>query len=196
MSLSNTTSQESCPGGTHYLTLRLPDALPRTVVEAWHDDVERRLDRLRQARLRPLTSAEERTHTLRTLGRIDRYLDLGKGSAVLRDERAAAAVEAVLWSLDGERYQLLAWSVMPNHVHALITLSPGVPVDEIVTAWKTDSTRRVNHELGRSGQLWHPDAIDQAVDQPNDIARLKTVIAMNPDQAALSDWPFSGSKRT
>ncbi|MGV3618066.1 MAG: transposase [Fimbriimonas sp.] len=179
-------------GGTHYVTLRLADALPRAVVEAWHDEVDRRLERLQRVRHRPVTEREERDVTYRTLGRVDRYLDLGRGSSVLRDERAAGAVEAVLWNGDGEAYQLLAWSVMPNHVHALISLCPGHTLDEVLQEWKSDSTRRVNLELRRTGSLWHPDTIDQPVTHPLEIVRLRASIVGNPEQANLHDWPFAG----
>jgi hypothetical protein len=182
-------------GGTHYVTLRLADALPRAVVEAWHDDVDRRLERLRRARHLPLTETEERSFTLRTLGRVDRYLDQGRGSAILRDERAAGAVETVLWGGDGERYQLLAWCVMPNHAHALLTLCPGYTLDGVVQDWKAESTRRVNGELRRNGAFWHSDAILQPVTHPSDVARLRTAIATNAEQAHLQDWPFAGEAR-
>ncbi len=178
--------------GTHYVTLRLVDALPRPVVEAWHDDVDRHTARLTKAKGRPLTEHESREVAHRSLGRMDRVLNQGRGRAVLRDERAASAVESTLWGGDGERYRLHAWVVMPNHVHALVTPCPGHSIGEIVGEWRTESARRVNAELRRTGPLWHPDTIDHVLIHPSDLARVRASIVADPDQASLHEWPFAG----
>jgi REP element-mobilizing transposase RayT len=36
-------------------------------------------------------------------------------------------VEAALLHFDNERYRLLAWCVMPNHVHVVVELLPRTP---------------------------------------------------------------------
>jgi REP element-mobilizing transposase RayT len=174
--------------------MRLADALPRTVMAAWHDDVERRMHMLSEMKGRPLDPSEERTLVQRTLGRVERYLDSGHGSCVLTDERAAGLVESVLWGGDGDRYRLHAWSVMPNHVHALVTPLGPREISDVLQEWKTESTRRVNQELRRAGSLWHPDVIDHEVDHPAEFARMRAMIAANPEQTGLHDWPFAGEE--
>jgi putative DNA methylase len=52
--------------------------------------------------------------------RIEEYLDAGHGACWLRRPEIAALVEGALRYFDGQRYRLLAWCVMPNHVHTLI----------------------------------------------------------------------------
>ncbi|WP_212636873.1 hypothetical protein [Desulfacinum hydrothermale] len=52
--------------------------------------------------------------------RIEAWLDLGMGCCALRHPRLAALVQNNLLYFDGSRYRLLAWCVMPNHVHVLI----------------------------------------------------------------------------
>lgn len=178
----------------HYVTMRLADALPRSVMVAWHDDVDRRLQKLAELKGRPLEAGEERSLVHRTIGRVERYLDQGKGSCLLSDERAAGLVESVLWSGDGERYRLHAWSVMPNHVHALVTPLGACEISEVLVEWKAETTRKVNQELRRAGSLWHPDVIDQEIEHPAEFARLRSTIAANPLQSGLHDWPFAGEE--
>lgn len=184
-------NSDTCP---HYITLRLVDALPRAVMEAWHDDVDRRIRILADMKKRPLLPDEERNLVQRTIGRIERFLDSGRGSCLLADERAAGQVESVLWGGDRERYRLHAWSVMPNHLHALVTPLADSSIEDVISEWRLESTRRVNQELRRTGPLWHPDAIDQQVDHASDFARLRSTIAANPDRAGLHDWPFAGEE--
>lgn len=42
-----------------------------------------------------------------------------RGSRILDLPNIAAIVESALLHFDGERYRLIAWCVMPNHVHLL-----------------------------------------------------------------------------
>jgi REP element-mobilizing transposase RayT len=176
------------------VTLRLADALPGSVMEAWHQDIDRRVNMLSGMKGRALESAEERQVVRRTLGKIDRCLDSGRGGCLLSDERAAGLVESVLWHGDGERYRLHAWSVMPNHVHALVTPLKPACVDDVVQEWKHESTRRVNQELRRVGGLWHPNVIDYEVEARSDFVRLRCTIASNPVQSGLNEWPFAGEE--
>jgi len=188
------THPDSNPNRPHYLTLRLPDALPRAVMEAWHDDVDRGIRILSDIKGRPLSADEERSLIQRTIGRIERFLDSGRGSCILTDERAAGLVESVLWAGDRERYILHAWSVMPNHVHALLTPIPPYTIEAILQDWKAETTRWVNQELRRAGALWHPDAIDQEVSHSSDFVRLRAAISENPLRAGLHEWPFAGEE--
>lgn len=179
---------------THYVTMRMTDALPRAVIEAWHDDIDRRIRMISRMKGRPLLPDEERDLVRRTLGRVERYLDGGRGRCVLADPRAAGAVEEVLWRGDGASYRLKAWSVMPNHVHAMVALKGNLSLDEVICEWKSEATRRVNQELHRTGNLWHPDVIDYAVESASEYARLRATIISDPDRAGLHDWPFVGEE--
>lgn len=50
----------------------------------------------------------------------DAFLDAGAGNCWLKHSEIATVVQDALLHFDGERYRLLAWTVMPNHVHVLI----------------------------------------------------------------------------
>jgi REP element-mobilizing transposase RayT len=66
------------------------------------------------------------------------WLDAGHGRCGLTDEDAASAIAASILAAPqppSRAYQLLAWCIMPSHVHALIIPRRGADLIEIVGAW-------------------------------------------------------------
>ena len=104
------------PALVQFVTFRLSDSVPAEVVAAWKEEL---------APTGREPADDPRCAELRQ--RIERYSDQGQGACWLRDERIAEQVEKTLLHFDGVRYRLLAWVVMPNHVHALLETLPGVP---------------------------------------------------------------------
>jgi REP element-mobilizing transposase RayT len=96
------------------------------------------------------------------------------------------------------RYLLLAWVVMPNHVHVLIEALPGHPTYSIVSKWKSFSARQANPLLGRSGQLWQADFFDRFVRDEAHYAAVVRYIEDNPVKARsvsqAKDWPFGSAR--
>lgn len=62
-------------------------------------------------------------------------LDRGVGECHLRDPRIAKLCEEALLFFNEERYELLAWCVMPNHVHVLVHVWQ-LPLWKMVQSWK------------------------------------------------------------
>src|SRR5205807_673230 len=56
---------------------------------------------------------------------VDAALDRGHGRRDLENPLVAKLVQTALLTFDMERYALLAWCVMPNHVHVLVEIRPG-----------------------------------------------------------------------
>jgi len=52
-------------------------------------------------------------------------------------------VQESLLTFDSQRYRLLAWVVMPNHVHVLFQPMNGWTVAKIVAAWKKFTARKI-----------------------------------------------------
>ena len=112
--------------------------MPQAVLTRWREELQ----------ALPLKKAE-----LVRRKRIDAYWDQGYGSCFLREERIAALVQDCLLYADGERYQLHAWCVMPNHVHVLFTPQTGWEMGKIVQTWKSYTAHQGNKLLGRSGEF-------------------------------------------
>jgi REP element-mobilizing transposase RayT len=130
--------------------------------------------------------------------RVERYLDAGQGSSVLHGPRAAAIVEQTLRRHDGAQYDLHAWVVMPNHVHALFTPRQGFELSHIVQAWKSVSARAINRLLDRKGQLWQEDYFDRYMRDGSHFERTMGYIEWNPVEASLcatpQEWPCGSAR--
>src|SRR5262245_47505462 len=75
----------------------------------------------------------------------DQGLDRGAGDCLLRDPVCAKIVQDELLRLDGQRYRLLAWCVMPNHVH--VVLEPLADLPGTVRRWKSWTAKEINGVL-------------------------------------------------
>ena len=128
---------------------------------------------------------------------IDSQLDAGLWGRALSNSASAAIVESVMLHSDGAKFHLLAWCVMPNHVHAVIEQLDGSRLGEIVKAWKGASARLLNDLNGTQGSFWAPDFHDRFIRDEKHLAQTLDYVESNPVRAKLvavaSDWPFSSA---
>jgi len=117
---------------------------------------------------------------------------------MLRDPVSARIVENALGFFDGERYRLLSWVIMPNHVHVLIEQIPGYRLGDIVHSWKGFTAKQINHLRGRQGAFWAPDYYDRFVRDAVHFESALAYIRNNPVKAGLvavpEDWPWIGPR--
>ena len=160
------------------INYRLADSMPATQRHEWES----------------LLKVED---DLQRFAKIEDYLDRGLGDCELRDARAAAIVEENWLHLDGKEYRLLAWVVMPNHVHLLVEICQK-PLAELLKNWKGFSARRINELLGRTGELWQEDYWDRYIRDEAHYRKVIHYIENNPVKAGLvkssGEWPFSSAR--
>ena len=133
--------------------------------------------------------------------KIEDWLDSGAGCCALVHPQLAALMQETLLKWDGDRYRLLAWCVMPNHVHVLMEAFAALP--KIVQSWKSFTGRwalRNNAELllGVPGNaLWMRDYWDRFIRDETHFNNVFTYIEKNPVKAKLcrlpQDWPWSSA---
>jgi REP element-mobilizing transposase RayT len=166
-----------CPGAQQYVTYRLVDSLPAERKSEWAAilNVEDKLEKQRQ---------------------LECYLDLGRGACHLRNSRLAEVVQENLWHHDGVQYRLLAWVIMPNHVHALIEVWQ-TPLGEILKGWKGYTSKIANKFLGCEGAFWQDDYFDRYIRDEDHYRRVVSYIENNPVKAGLvrlaAEWPWSSA---
>ena len=99
---------------------------------------------------------------------------------------------------DGERYRLHAWTIMPNHVHVLLSILPGMPLGTIVGSWKRFTAREGNIVLGRVGEFWQADYWDRFIRNEEHFNNAVAYIRENPVKAGLcgraADWAFGSAR--
>ena len=158
-----------------HIVFRLADALPAKV-------------------LRDLESAPREIR----LDAAEATLDAGLGCRALADPRIAAQVQTALFHFDAERYRLLAWCVMPTHVHLLAGQLPGWPLATVVHGLKSFTANAANRILSRSGRFWAPEYFDRMMRTPEQHERTLFYIEANPVAAGLlaspEAWPWSSAR--
>src|SRR5262249_48981545 len=140
-------------------------------------------------------------------GEYDRYLDSNRAIDWLAVSAVAALVRGNLHHHNGTKYHLLAYCVMPNHVHVLFQplenpSCPGAPTaeDEVVSdecadalsplakimhSLKSYTAHKANAILGRSGQFWQHESYDHWVRDDDELERIVNYMAWNPVKAGL-----------
>ena len=191
-----------CAQLIQHVTFHLADSLPKEVVE--------RLE----AELKSLPPEKQDAERRK---RLEAWLDAGHGSCVLRAPGMGDMVQNTFLFFDGQRYRLLAWVVMPNHVHVLFQPLAGWTVAKIVASWKKFTARKIcehrrsagsagsaNLPIGRDetaiqengvpgvpgvAPVWHREYWDRFMRNENHLAQAIDYIHKNPVKARLVNSP-------
>ncbi|MBU1023875.1 transposase, partial [bacterium] len=96
-----------------------------------------------------------------------------------------------------ERYFLLAWVIMPNHVHVLVQIIDGYLLSDLLHSWKRYTAKMINRMLGRKGRLWQREYWDRYIRNENHLNNAINYIHMNPVKAGFvnspEEWQFSSA---
>ena len=118
---------------------------------------------------------------------MDRLLDRAEFGPrhLSRPEIANLAVDAILRSEQMEHFVLQAFSVMPNHVHLLV--SPHVTLAKLTHSLKRATAKAANEILGLAGQpFWQDESYDHLVRDRAEFQRIIAYIENNPVRAGLA----------
>jgi putative transposase len=179
-----------------FLTWNLKGAMPQAVAER----LRRQRDELRRQGPRVGESPAERRVREGKLvfAAADEYLDrAARGPLHLKNPWCAEIVENSIVFGAGERYELLAWCVMPNHVHVL--LAPTWELSKITQGIKGYTAREINKRRGQVGRtFWQDESYDHWVRDADELVRIVAYIEHNPVKAGLcglaADWPWSSAR--
>ena len=184
-------------GVTYFVTSRLADSMPREKLDQWRDERDTWLQAhgLRTvAQLDALSEKERNAFHRFFTAQWHRWLDAGHGACVLRSPEIHEIVIGELMGNHGQRYDLDAWVVMPNHFHALVTPLAGWTLGRVVKGWKGATSRAINLKLGRTGQLWQAEPYDHIVRSEAQLEHYRRYIAENPIKARLREGEYALSK--
>ena len=162
-----------------FITYRLNDSISKDKI----DSIKLRYD--------PSLNPQEYRHE------IDKVMDSGYGSCLLNDKNCASIVLDSWKFFDGEKYDLIAYVIMPNHVHLLIKTFEGHQLSEIIHSWKSFTSSLINKKIGRKGKLWQREYWDRFIRNEKHFYKTIDYIHMNPVKAGLVesqyDWRFSSA---
>ena len=163
-----------------FITFRLADSLPQKVLHRWKLELDNR----------QITDAGFRK-------KVEIYLDLGYGENLLKTDEIASMVEETLLFYDAKKYKLIAWVVMPNHVHFLAVPLPDSQLSQIMKSIKSYTAYEANRIFCRKGSFWFPDYFDRFIRNHEHFVKTVHYIETNPVKANLcksvEDWKFSSA---
>jgi len=186
-------------GGTYFVTFRLAGTMPREVLLRFKRERELILAQALAAK-QPLSWQEQQELFRWYSSRVDAYLDAGHGACWLRAPDIAGLVANALRFHGGQRFDLPAWVVMPNHVHAVVRPRPGWTLSQVLQSWKGFTGREANRRLHRQGlPFWQQESYDHLIRDDEDLHHCCHYTTMNPVNAGLceqpEDWRWSSLYR-
>ncbi len=204
------------PDATLFVTFRLAGSLPQIVIEELRK--EREAAKRKLARIVDKIQREKQDYLddRRAFGRWDEALDCSLDSPHWsgRPEIAEIVAEALHYRV-GRAYDLLAYCIMPNHVHVVFvvgrtasltnqrgrTASPSyegsrnatpangdpIPLQTILQSLKRHTARQANLKLGRQGTFWQEENYDHVPRDSRELERIIQYVLNNPVKAGLVD---------
>ncbi len=159
----------------YFITFRLAHTLPRKILEERARKVQKGVVGM-------------------SFTQLDSYLDQGYGSLWLKEPAIAEVVKEALHYRDGKEYELHAYTIMPNHVHMVITLGNQLNLFDVLQSLKRHTARQCNKILARSGAFWQHESYDHVI-RDGEFGRIIFYILRNPVKAGLvstfKEWPYS-----
>lgn len=195
------------PVNAYYnITSRLNNSLPKSVIvqlkkekeeftrslERTHDPVERT----------QLIYSFERTYYKKYDDTLDK---IRKGPMWLKDSRIAQIVSDALHFRDGKEYELIAYTIMSNHIHIIFWLGEGnlstltkrklesddgyYIVTHIMESLKKFTARESNKILSRRGRFWARESFDRVLRNDVEVKRAVRYVLNNPVKSGLVEYP-------
>ena len=179
-------------GATYFITFRTADSLPQDKLAVWkaeqsmwvknHPEPHSLADKEEYYRLFPV--------------RIQEWLDAGYGACALQQPQLRQIVVGALSYFDRARYQLIAWVVMPNHVHVLVTPLPGHDLSDILQSWKSFTAKAINTANKTTGTFWQKESFDHIVRSPESLERIVNYIRQNAAHLAVGEYSLFDGEET
>jgi putative transposase len=148
--------------------------------------------------------------------KLEEYLDKGIGCCRLRDPVIAELAEITVRHFHLERYELLGWVIMPNHMHVLLNVWQ-TPLSKIIQSWKRfiatgadgifaerrpparhERKTNLNAPARRAALQWQREYWDTFMRDEEQQGKAIAYIENNPVKARLcrapENWPFSSAR--
>ena len=185
--------------GTYTVSFRQADSLPTVVLNRYREARDLILEKIEiltkldssRSQLDDLSSLREELNHLET-SIIETALNQGYGSCLFNNNQNAELVANALKHFDGTRYDLLAWCIMPNHVHVILKLAKGEELDKILHSWKSFTSHEINKLNGTSGSIWQKESYDHLIRDGKDFRNQIDYVLNNPTKAGFSIWQWIG----
>ena len=182
-------------GATFLVNFRLAGSLPIEVVEQLRieaDLLEKKLLTIKDQKERLVLRDREQR---KLFGKWDDPLHKSvTGPFWLKDDQIAQIVADSILYHDGAWFDVLAYCIMPNHVHLVLiphesSDTADYSLTKIMHNIKRNSANHANKVLSRSGTFWQHESYDHFARDEKELERIIKYVLYNPVKAGLvTDW--------
>jgi type I restriction enzyme R subunit len=195
------------PGATFFITACLQGSIPAQGLLAIQNLVRSLREQPRPPGMTP--DAWRIHNSKRVFALRDEWLDLRPQVRHLEDARLAAEVQSALYHFADERYDLLAYVIMPSHLHwvfrprekwvASLEAAETIrtPRERIMHSLQRYTGLQCNALLNRKGKFWQPESYDHVVRNEEELQRIVDYVELNPVKRGWVEnreqWRFSSA---
>lgn len=108
------------------------------------------------------------------------------GSGLLAKHGNSKVVQDAICHFEGDRYHVLAWSILPNHVHVVLAPIGDHTLSRILHSWKSFTAKVINRASGRTGAVWQRESFCRAIRTEDELSRAIRYVEQNPVEAGLA----------
>lgn len=172
------------PGYPYFITTRLNKSIPRSKLKKLHDDFEREWYAISGMEDFEELEAQLQRDFFKQYDKLLHENYLGP-HWLINDSIAQIIAESLHWG-DEKRYELIAYTIMPNHIH--IVMKPDVKekendnnknkksdvkyrLAEILESLKKYTAREANKVLKRKGRFWQHESYDHLLRNKKELYR-------------------------
>jgi REP element-mobilizing transposase RayT len=171
------------PGADYFITYRLAGSIPKHILSIMQEEFESQIvsDKMKKG----------------IFNRFDELLHDNLNEPYwLKEDLLAKIVADSLFYLNGSRFNLDSFCIMPNHVHVLFShLEEGGSISSIMHDHKGFTASRCNKALGRTGTFWEKESYDHVVRNQVEFQQIRAYILNNPVKAGFvkqwQDWKWT-----
>jgi len=184
---------------TFFITFRLHGCLPSVAIK---NLAEERMVSENRIKNTVLNKNKKRLELLnnnkRNLIKFDNLLHKYQSDKdLLLNKKYANIVENSLHFYDNKNYELIAYCIMPNHVHLLVE-NVNTQLFRVLQSIKSFTAKKINEQMNKSGKIWQRESYDHIVRKNSNIEDYINYILQNPVKAGLvknaENWDYSYRK--
>ncbi len=146
---------------------------------AWKSDVAK------------LPSKIRRNYETRVGLTLEKHLDAGHGTSVLKRQEIGRLVAKALQHFHNSRVLTGDFVVMPNHVHVLMRPLNGFELEDILHSIKSFTANQINKRIGGAAEFWQRQSYDHIVRDFEQLEAFQAYIAANPVKAGLQNDQYN-----
>jgi hypothetical protein len=130
------------PKSIYFVTFRLADSLPASFLLQCKEKAHSKW-----------LAGSAKTMSYQYQKAVQEHLDKSHGQCWLKKAEIASIVNNAIRYFNNQRYELFAWTIMPNHVHVLFRLLKDASLSSILHSWKSFTAHEANRVLARTGEF-------------------------------------------